>query len=403
MDKTYKVLRLDHFGRGIINIDGKTAFVENAYIGDEVKVELVKEKKKYSIAKVKKYIKYSKSRKQSYCKYCNCCGGCDILELLYEEQLRFKEEKVCNIINKYLKQKIKINNIIYGKELNYRNKITLHVSNKKVGMYKKGSNDIVEISNCSLVNVKINELIERLRRFINNNPNNLKEIVIKTSYYNETMIVFIGEVSNEIVLNEFTDVESLFINSICLKNKFIKDRIGENDYFISKDSFFQVNSFNTINLYNEILRLVKGKNINNVLDLYCGVGSIGIYVSKYVKNVVGVEVVDDAIEAAVENKKLNNITNISLKCCKVEECVNEFSDIDLIIVDPPRSGLSKLVIDSILKINPKYIIYVSCDIMTMMRDLNALTSIYTVGEFTPVDMFPNTFHVETVCLLCRKN
>ena len=270
-------------------------------------------------------------------------------------------------------------------------------------MYKKGSNDIVEISNCSLVNVKINELIERLRRFINNNPNNLKEIVIKTSYYNETMIVFIGEVSNEIVLNEFTDVESLFINSICLKNKFIKDRIGENDYFISKDSFFQVNSFNTINLYNEILRLVKGKNINNVLDLYCGVGSIGIYVSKYVKNVVGVEVVDDAIEAAVENKKLNNITNISLKCCKVEECVNEFSDIDLIIVDPPRSGLSKLVIDSILKINPKYIIYVSCDIMTMMRDLNALTSIYTVGEFTPVDMFPNTFHVETVCLLCRKN
>lgn len=403
MDKVYRITKLDHFGRGIINVEDKTTFVENAYVGDEVTIEIIKSKKNFSNAKVKKYIKYSKLRKDEYCKYCNCCGGCNILELLYEEQLRFKEEKVKNIISKYLKEDIKINRIIYDKDLNYRNKITLHVSNKRVGMYKKGSNDIVEISNCSLVSNKINELIERLRIFISKNPNNLKEIIIKDTYYSESMLVFKGDISSEIVLNEFNDIESIFINDLCLKSKFIKNKIGEYDFYLSKDSFFQVNRFNTVNLYNEVLRLIKGKNINNVLDLYCGVGSIGIYVSKHVKTVVGVEVVEDAIEAALENKKLNNITNISFKCCKVEECVNEFGDIDLIIVDPPRSGLSKLVIDSILKINPKYVIYVSCDIMTMMRDLNELASIYRVDEFTPVDMFPNTFHVECVSLLCRKN
>ena len=216
------------------------------------------------------------------------------------------------------------------------------------------------------------------------------------------MIVFNGEVSTELVLKEFNDIESVFINDLCLKNKFIKDRIGEYDFYLSRDSFFQVNRFNTVNLYNEALRLIKDKEINNVLDLYCGVGSIGIYISKYVNDVIGVEVVSDAITSALENKKSNKVENISFKCCKVEDCINEFNDIDLVIVDPPRSGLSKAVINPILNIRSKYIIYVSCDIMTMIRDMNILSSDYKPVELTPVDMFPNTAHVECVCLLMKK-
>ncbi len=399
MNKSYKIEKLDHFGRGIINIDGKTIFVENAYIGDEVCVEIIKQKKNFSIARVKEYVKYSDLRKKDYCKY--SCGGCDILELLYKEQLKFKEDKVQDILKRYLKEDIKVNKIIYDKDLNYRNKITLHVKNNKIGLYKKESNEIVEISNCSLVDDKINKLIDRLRLFISKNPNNISEIIIKTTYYNEAMIIFNGEIANKLVLKEFNDIESIFINDLCLKNRFIKDRIGEYDFYLSKDSFFQVNKFNTVNLYNEVKRLIKERHINDVLDLYCGVGTIGIYISKYVKNVIGVEVVEDAICSAYENKKLNNINNIEFRCCKVEDCINEFKDIDLIIIDPPRSGLSKSVINSIVTINPRYIIYVSCDIMTMVRDLNLLNDNYQINEFTPVDMFPNTSHCESVCILER--
>lgn len=400
MNKSYKIEKLDHFGRGIINIDGKTIFVENAYIGDEVCVEIIKQKKNFSIARVKEYVKYSDLRKKDYCKY--SCGGCDILELLYKEQLKFKEDKVQDILKRYLKEDIKVNKIIYDKDLNYRNKITLHVKNNKIGLYRKESNEIVEISNCSLVSDKINKLIDRLRVFISKNPNNISEIIIKTTYYNEVMLIFNGEVSSDLALKEFNDIESIFINDLCLKSKFIKDKIGEYDFYLSRDSFFQVNRFNTINLYNEVKRLIKERNINNVLDLYCGVGTIGIYISKYVKHVIGVEVVEDAVESAFENKKLNNISNIDFKCCKVEDCINEFKDIDLIIIDPPRSGLSKSVINSIVTINPKYIIYVSCDIMTMVRDLNILNDNYKINEFTPVDMFPNTSHCESITLLERR-
>ena len=402
LSEVYKIERLDHFGRGILNIDGKTVFVNNAFIGDEVEIRIIKSKKNYSEADVINYKKTSNLRKDNYCKYSNICGGCDIGGLLYKEQLKFKEDKIKNIIDKYLKKDIKINSIIYDKDINYRNKITLHVKNNESGLYKKQSNEIINIDECYLVSDKINDLIKRLNKFIKSNKHHLNQVVIKNTSYDEVMLVFNGKIKKELILNEFSDINSIYINNECIKNKFIKDKIGGYDFYLSKDSFFQVNRFNTVNLYNEIVRLIKDKKIKSVLDLYCGVGTIGIYISKYVDSVVGVEVVEDAILSANKNKVINNISNIEFICSDVEKIIGEFNNIDLVIVDPPRSGLSSKIIKGLNLINSKYIIYVSCDIMTMTRDLKMLDENYCIKELTPVDMFPNTYHCESVCILERK-
>ncbi len=397
----FKIEKLDHFGRGIVEIDGKKIFVENALIDDEVCISIVKDKKTYSVAKVSKYIKKSPLRRDEICPRSDMCGGCDILELSYRNQLEFKEKKVKEIISRNIDKNIIIKPIIYSDDLNYRNKITLHVKNRSVGLYQKNSNEIIEINHCYLVDDRINKIIERVSDFIKNEKHNLNQITIKVTSLNEVMIVFDGVVDEDLIMKHFGVVSSIFINNKCIKNKYIKEKLGEYEFLLSKESFFQVNRYTTIKLYNKIVEIIKDKNIGKALDLYCGTGTITISVSKYVKNIIGIEEVSDAVESANENKRINNIDNVEFICDKVENKIDSFNNIDLIMVDPPRSGLSNSVVQNIIKINPKQIIYVSCDIMTLVRDLNILKEKYNILEITPVDMFPNTYHCENVCVLER--
>ena len=398
MNNIYKIVKLDHFGRGIIRINDKVGFVNDALVDDEVEISIIEEKKNYCICDVKKYVKKSNKRRE-FCKYSSICGGCDICDLDYNEQLKYKEERLHNIFEKYIKEDVKINDIIHSNDSNYRNKITLHVKNNELGLYKKNSNELVSIDNCMLVNPLINNVITMLKDFIKGKD--INSIVIKCTNLNEIMIVFNGNISEKEV-NQFLDCKSIYINDKCIKEEFINEKIGEYTFSLSKDSFFQVNKFNTVNLYNEVLKNVKDKGYNKVLDLYCGTGTIGIYISKYVNNVVGIEQVKDAVVSANINKDKNNIENISFICGKVEDNIDKFKDIDLIITDPPRSGMDKKTIASILKINPKSIVYVSCDAMTLVRDLNLLKEKYNIIDITPVDMFPNTYHCESITVLERK-
>ena len=401
-NKIYEIEKMDHFGRGIIEINNKKVFVDSAFLGDIVNISITKDKKNYSFAKVSKYIEKSIYRRGKVCSKCDVCGGCNILELNYEKQLEFKQNKIKDILNKYLDMDIKINPIIYSNDLNYRNKITLHIKGKKIGMYKKNSNKIVEIDYCYLVDEQINIIIKRVVEFVKNVSHNLNEVTIKFTRLNENMIVFSGNVDSEIVLSYFDDIDSIFINDNCIKNKYIKEKLGDYKFILSKDSFFQVNKYTTVKLYNKIIELIQNKKIDNALDLYCGTGTITINVSKYVKKIIGIEEVIDAVSSALENKKINNVDNVEFICDKVENRIGEFNNIDLIIVDPPRVGLSSKVVDNIIKINPEHIIYVSCDPMTLVRDLNVLKEKYNIVEMTPVDMFPNTYHCESVCVLERR-
>ena len=213
-----------------------------------------------------------------------------------------------------------------------------------------------------------------------------------------------GNVEKEVVLNNFSDIDVIYLNDLLIKGEgFIQEEILGKKFNISSKSFFQVNTKVCSKIFEKVRNYIKDKNYISVLDLYCGTGIIGIIISDLVKSVVGIEVVEQAIVNANSNKELNNVKNISFICDKVENRINEFKDIDLIIVDPPRRGLDNTSINSILNIKPKEIIYISCDPNTLVRDLKLLSGGYDIKSISIIDMFPNTYHVETIVFLGRLN
>ena len=396
--------RLDHQGRGITYIDNKIVFVENALPGEEVEVEIVKEDKKYSEAKVVNYIKESTKRIKPICPYYEECGGCHLLHLSYEDQLIYKEDKVKNIMKKYASiEEDKIKKIIPSpKQYNYRNKVTLK-SNKNLGYYKKRSNDLVNIDYCYLVNDNINSVIKKL----DNIDREINEVIIRNIKDNDISLTLSlqKELNNYDKYKKIVDKVSLLYKNNIINtniNSNIFARLDNKEYIVSPTAFFQVNTEQTVNLYNKIKDYVKEMKKPNVLDLYCGTGTIGIYISDYANKVVGVEINSKAIKDAKENAKLNNVNNIEFYSGDTKDILlkNKFT-VDLIIVDPPRQGLDEKVIEELKKLNPKKIIYVSCDPITLARDIKRLDT-YNVIEITPVDMFPNTYHVENIVLFERK-
>lgn len=387
-----EVVDLDHFGRGIAKID-KPIFIENSLIGEVVEVEITKEKKKYCEARVINYIKTSPVRVNSRCPYYDKCGGCDLLHLDYNEQLKYKEKKVKEIIRKFSGLEC-VKEIVPSVQYNYRNKITLHV-NKKIGYYQKKSYDIVTIENCLIADFKINDLIQRLQKC---NFKNVNKIVIRVTD-KESMLIFNG---GKIDIDKFEDVNTIIVDNKILKGKgYIEEQIGNLKFVISPTSFFQVNKMGMINIYDKVLSYID-KNFN-VLDLYCGTGTIGIYIAHKAKNVLGIEINEDAIKDALINKRINNLSNVDFKVGDVGTVLdNNIFQFDTIVVDPPRSGLDETSIKNIIKIRPNKIIYVSCDPVTLARDLKILENDYNVVEITPFDMFSNTYHVECVSLLIIK-
>ncbi len=387
-----EIINLDHFGRGIARLD-KPIFIDNALVGETVEIEITKDKKKYSEGRVIDYIKKSPLRVESNCPYYDKCGGCDLLHLSYEEQLKYKENKVKEIIKKFCGLEC-VNKIVPSKQYNYRNKVTLH-ANKKIGYYQKKSYDIIAIANCLIADDKINDLIKKLNKI---DLNTINKIIIRASS-KETMLVVEGGV---IDINFFKEVDTIIVDNKLLKGKgYIIEEISNLKFIISPNSFFQVNYLGMINIYNQVLKYVD--NNTNVLDLYCGTGTIGIYLANKVNHVLGIEINESAINDALLNKKINHLDNIEFKLGDVGTILNNNNfKADCIVVDPPRAGLDNITIKNIIKIKPPKLIYVSCDPVTLARDLNILSADYKIVEITPFDMFSNTYHVECVALLMKK-
>lgn len=390
-----EILKYDHNGRGITYLNDKIVFVSNAIIGEDVEIKIIEEKKNYIVAEVDKYNKISSIREKNICPYFNVCGGCDIMHLPYLEQLKFKQNKVKEIINKFYGGKVVIKDIIYDKEFNYRNKVSLKINNK-VGYYKKNSHDIINIDKCDLLSEDINRLIDKLNH-IDLGKN--KNIVIRKNT-NGLMLILDSKIDYDLIEDE---VISIYINDKKVYGEDLYEEMNGLKFIISPLSFFQVNKYNTINLYNKILEYCDLKGTETVLDLYCGTGTIGSFVSKNCGKVIGIEINESAINDANINKRINGLNNIEFICGDSGKILknNKYKNIDIVIVDPPRSGLSELSINEIININPKKIIYTSCDPVTLARDLKILSEKYKVKELTPVDMFPHTYHVESVCLLER--
>ena len=402
---SYKIDRLDDFGRGITKVDDTICFVSNALIDEEVEIDITNKKSKYMEAKTKKIIRESDDRVKPLCPYYLSCGGCNIMHMNYASQLIFKKNKVENIMRRFAGLNNIVKDIIPSKELYYRNKVTLKVKNKSLGYFKDKSNELVSIDSCYLCNESINKVINELN---NIELENIDEVIIKSNYLNESLVCFMGNnIDSNYLKNNLLNIDNLVVidnqvKNIIKGNDYIIDMIDSLKFKVSVESFFQVNSYQVTNLYNKVLEYASLTGNETVLDLYCGTGTIGMFLSNKAKYVYGVEINENAVKDANYNKELNNIKNIEFICEDANKIKDKFNNIDLVVVDPPRSGLGDGSIKYLLDISPKKIIYVSCDPVTLARDLCLLKETYNIKELTPVDMFPNTYHCESVCLLERK-
>ena len=390
-----KIEKLDNFGRGITYINNKICFVENALPNELVEIEIIKENKKLIEAKTIKIINPIDYRVNSICPYYEKCGGCNFGNIKYEKELKYKTNKVKDLITKYTGLNNVVKDISYVNEYSYRNKVILHGKNNQLGLYEEKSNKIVEIDKCLLVNSKINELINILKE----ENISIEEALIKTSNDEKQVLVSIkGQIKNIDRLKNNCNVLIINDKLETIESSIITN-IGKYKFYESEKSFFQINKDLTEKLYDEALNVAKEVNPNRLLDLYCGTGTIGIYVSEYAKEIIGIDYNKSNILDANKNKKLNNLNNIEFICDKVENQIENFKEIDMIIVDPPRKGLDQKTIDYLKQIKAKYIVYISCDPVTYARDLKELKDVYDIEYIKPYNMFPKTYHVENVAKL----
>ena len=386
-----KCERLDHFGRGLGHVLGKIIFVPDLLPNEEALVKIILDKKKYMVGEVIQLVKKSNYRIEPKCPYENC--GCALKSLDYFKTLEFKKDKVIDILKRYGEIEGVVKEIVSSRNIYaYRNKITLKVKYGKIGYFKNGTNDLIEINRCEIASKKSNEIIKVLK---NSDLSKVREVIIKD--FGEVMLIIKGDMNIEKL--------KLLVNSIYINDRLVYGKeniiatLGEFKFYVSKDSFFQVNMDVALKLYNKVLEYLDGGK--SVLDLYCGTGTISLFLSRYFDEVTGIEINEEAVRCAFLNKKLNNISNVRFICGDVSKLVYDLQA-DNIVVDPPRSGLTSKGISDILNINPDRVVYVSCDPMTLARDLKLFKEKYEVKEVTLFDMFPWTYHVESVSLLIRK-
>lgn len=408
---SYKIERLDHQGRGITYINGKIAFVKDTLPGEEIELKIIKENSKLIEAEPTSFLKESQLRVKELCPYYKECGGCNLLHMPYEEQIKYKQSKIVDIMKKYadINSEVIKQIVPCDRQFQYRNKVTLKVE-EKLGYFKEKTYELIPIEKCLLVNDKINEIIKILNGYTD--LSNIKEVVIKSFTDKETMLIIYlqeDEINANLLDYLIKHVDNIIVYD---NNKKIIKRIGkgniiaklkEKQFKIGANSFFQVNMDQTLKIYDKIAEYLSKNEVSTVLDLYCGVGSIGLYsVSNYAK-LIGVEIVPEAIKNAKTNAELNSMENTKFLVGDTKTILMHSNyKADTIIVDPPRAGLDKSVIEDIKKINPNMLIYLSCDPITLARDLKLLSDLYDVEELIPYDMFPNTHHVETLVKLIKK-
>jgi len=401
-----RIVDMDHKGNGIGKIDNKVIFIPKGITGDLVDIEIVKSHKKYDEGRVLEIIESSGDRIESLCPYYDVCGGCNISNLSYMKQLEYKKNKVVNIFKRYLDMNINPEIVGSDNRYEYRNKITYKCVNGKLGLVSI-DNDLVLVDRCYLVSDRVNELYEIISK---EDLSWVDKVIIKECD-NGLILGVYGNVNIKDKIEDYVDslvdkvresCLSIYVNGICVcRNDFGYINIGNIRYRVSLDSFFQVNSENISRMYDVIVRYGDFCKNDRVIDLYCGVGSISLYVSKYVDTVLGIEIVEDAIRDAKENAKLNNINNVEFICGDVSKLIDDNVNGNKIIVDPPRVGLDNHTIDVLNEINVNRLIYVSCDVMTLVRDLKKLDK-YEIKDVTLVDMFSQTHHCEVVVLLSKK-
>ena len=397
--------RLNHQGKGICVVDGRVVFVSDCLPGEHVKIKIDHVSKKFVSGIVIDRLSDSSSRVDVKCPYYSFCGGCDIMHMSYSFQHDFKFNKVKDIIKKFVHEDIKLNEVSYDHQFYYRNKATFHVK-EGIGFYKDKTYDLINIDKCMICSNEINNVLGILKKM---NLSGIDSVVVRSSYYDKSvMVIFsvVGKIDENYLIDSLKDnVSSIYIKSDKYKliygSEYIVDMIGDKKFVISPDSFFQVNTPMAYKLYSKVKEYAGNIDDCNVLDLYCGTGTIGLFVGG--KSLIGVEINESAIHDANINKNLNDISCAKFYCGDSGKVLKKLDkNFDVVIVDPPRSGLSELSINEVISVGSNRVVYVSCDPVTLARDLNIFKECYDIKEISLFDLFPNTHHVESVCLLKKK-
>lgn len=433
-------------GEGIAKIDNFTVFVKGAMKGEKVKILIVKVNTSHAFGKILEIITPSNKRQEADCNTYKRCGGCNLRHIKYEETLNLKRNIVQNLIDKTLEEKVIAKETIgMEKPFFYRNKAQYPVGYNKngeiiTGVYAARTHEIIELKSCAIQMPISQEIAKFVINFMKENgitayneetgKGAIRHIVVKVGLHtNEVMYVLVTnerkilreEKLVEELRKNFPEIKTIVKNinqkntnvimgsenEVLYGNGYIQDKLGDFVFNISPLSFYQINPIQTEKLYNLAIEKANLNKEDIVLDLYCGIGTIGTFASPYVKKVYGIEIVDQAIKDAKENAKLNKIENIEFYCGDVEEVLENVLNKENIVpnvvfVDPPRKGLDKHTIQNILNLKPERFIYISCNPATLMRDLKELEKDYAIQEIQPLDMFPFTNHVETVSVLTLK-
>lgn len=435
-------------GVGIGKYEGFTVFVEGGLIQDKVKVKINKSKKNYAVGDIVEIIEKSPFRVDRICSDdLKDCGGCQIQELDYNKQLELKTNEVKQVISRIGKlENVEIHETIgMQSPCRYRNKAQFPIQNingsTAIGFYKKKSHDVIPTDMCVIqhdINDKIIKIIKTYIQAYNVSIYNetthtgvLRHLVTKVGFTtNEVMVVLVANGTNLPHLNELASVlkenilgfKTLVLNvnkaktnvilgkenKVIYGNGKINDYIGDLVFEISPLSFFQVNPVQTEVLYNKALEYAELKENDTVFDIYCGIGSISLFLAQKATKVYGIEIVEDAIKDAKINAKLNNLNNVEFYVGKAEEVVpkmySEGKTANVVVVDPPRKGCDEKVLDTIVSMKPDRVVYVSCNPSTLARDLAYLDERgYKCVEIQPVDMFPHTMHVECCAKIVKKS
>lgn len=376
---------VDDIGNGVTRINNIVVFIPYTLSNEKVKIKIVSISKRFAVGKVIEFITKSDKRCEVKCNCYNECGGCNFLHINFNDELSIK----INYINKLFNTNI--NTVLTNNEYNYRNKATFHIKDGKIGYYSEKTNDIIEFNNCLLLDNRINDIYNYLKE---HELSTISEVIIRVTT-KDIMIVFKGEKYDiNDIINHF-NITSIYLNDkLIYGESYIIEEIDNIKYSIYPDSFFQVNKDNMKIMYDKT-REYAGYG-NNLLDLYCGTGTIGIYLKDNFKHIDGIEINKNSIKNANINKKLNNINNI--KFTSGDASIAKNNNYDVIIVDPPRSGLSNKVINFLDKSNSKRIVYISCNPKTLKRDIDLLKN-YKMIKLEIINMFNKTKHIECITLL----
>ena len=434
-------------GKSVAHLDGKVVFLKGGLPGEIVKAEIYREKPRYNEGIVREIIKKSDLRIKPLCSHFEICGGCTWQDLNYQSQLDFKKKQVIDCLGRIgsLKE-IKVKDVIGSVELfDYRNKMefSFNTDSEKgftLGLHHRGHFDkVFDLEKCYLQSDIASEIVNWVRDYIIQEDIPIYDVIEHTGYMRFLMIrqakrttdLMVNIVTNygdfpnsetliKQITEKFPQITTIIhsqngqksniavgeIEKIIFGKGFITEKLFSSSFRIKANSFFQTNSIQTETLYRTAFEMLHPKKTDNIMDLYCGTGSIGILIAKYANEVIGVELVAESIESAKLNALDNHVSNIKFFEGNVKDFLRTYHDDDIkyniVIVDPPRAGLHPKALKRMLELKPEKILYISCNPATFSRDAKSIVEKgYKLSEVQPVDMFPHTMHIELISVFYR--